>query len=133
MKIVRFKSIHKDLYNKWHEGRGLDTSLGSTLPAIGYVVFNHSHPVAMAFARRCEGGLIICEGLVTNPEASPIDRNDGINLILKRLAKLMNRLGYASALMYTVDNHTLMRALEFGCTHLPYYFLSTNLPLQSKD
>jgi hypothetical protein len=119
--VVRFDpNKHFEEMIKWLRQRDAYVPTLGEMPAIGFVAYSNSVPVAMAFLRRVEGGFGQLDGLCSNPEASGEDRNLSIDAVVDQVFIAASELNIKSLTATSVHNGTLERSLKHGFSELPH-------------
>lgn len=100
------------------------------MPEIGYIAYNNHQPIAVAFLRKMEGGHALLDGIASNPDASPEDRNQAIDLVMESVVNIAKELNIKSILGYTRDESTFTRSLRHGFVQSPHAVLVKDLSLE---
>ena len=108
---------------KWLKERGHPIPKLSEVPAIGWIALNDHHLVAMAFLRRMEGGHALMDGLVTNPEALPNHRHEGLKLAVNKVIQTAKELGIQQIIAFTTEESVVKRSITHGFVATPHQTL----------
>lgn len=88
------------------------------LPETGRIVITDSFdipiPVAAGFMRKCEGKLLIWDGLITNPDINADLRNEALDLISTALIDDAKALNAKGIIAWSSDEMTLLRSKRHG-------------------
>lgn len=114
---------HLHSMHEWLKARESYIPPRDELPQIGYVV----DKIAMGFLRRMEGGFAQIDSLVTNPIASPEDRDQALDLIYSTLIDTARSIGIKALMGFTTNKNTLTRSLRHGFTISDHTFLTKRL------
>jgi len=115
MKVRPFnKKVDTATLKTWLNLNGADEYYADSLPRRGFLVFTEEMEVAVAFYRRCEGGLAIIEGLCTTPKASKEDRNAAIDLLFKTIEGDLKAKKFSIIAATCLNSQTLTRAPRYG-------------------
>lgn len=88
-----------------------------TLPKIGYIALIDKQPVAAAFLRKVEGGIVAqVDGLTSNPYFGSIIRHIGINKVLTGIIEDAKDLKLKGLICFCQDLPTIKRAEATGFT-----------------
>lgn len=122
------KSKHMDEVVSWLSARNAYTpSSADDLPEMGVVVFERGTPLAAGFLRRCEGGIAIFDGLVTDPGAESTQRNVALDLVVSQLIKTAKELKLKGIIGWSRDNLVLLRSYRHGFKELPETVITLSL------
>lgn len=124
MHVIPFDSKHVATVKKWLLARGMSEHLTDHLPALGWVGTNKGVPVAAGFFRKIEGGSVILDSLITNPEELPDVRNKVLDTLVSHMLQEAKNLGFNGIIAYSSDTRTIERAVKHGFTNLPYQVIS---------
>ncbi len=127
MTIEKFRMRHLKDISGWLSARGLDTKLIDELPAIGFVAYEDSLPVAAGFLRECEGGSAMADSFITDPIASKASRNAGMNLVLDAVIQEAKRLKFTTLIGFTQDENTRLRSQRHGFEESPHTIVVLNV------
>lgn len=95
-----------------HVVRNLE--LDKYLPRVGGIVFYAGRPIAIGFVRQCEGNVGIWDGLITDPQAEPIERDKCLDALLIFLIRTMKSYGITRIISWAQDSNTIERAQKLG-------------------
>lgn len=124
--------LHKSYIRNWLEIRGLRISMIEELPKTGYITSGALGPIAAGFIRMVEGGFGILDSLITNPQATPQDRDAAIDLVVENLILKAKELKLSALIATTSDNHTLLRSSKHGFVQLPHTAICLDLSPQAQ-
>lgn len=125
MNIKPITKAHLDLVNGWLSARSLE--LPREYPAIGFIAYEGTYPIAAGFLRLVEGGTAILDSLVTNPAQSSELRSKSIDLVVENLIKKGKELGLSGIIAYTIEPNVLRRSTKHGFQELPHKVISVKL------
>lgn len=109
---------------EWLLARGITPPSLKEMPKIGYVAYKGRIPGAMAFLRRVEGGFGQCDGLVSNPIASAVDRYECLDAVIDQVVLKAKSMELKGLIAFTLDDNTLERALKHRFQKQSHHFLS---------
>jgi len=130
VEIKEFLPIHLEKLIEMHAKQKSPTTSFitlDTLPKIGFIVCNEKEYVAAGFLRRLEGGFGQLDTFVTNPESSPKDRNDALNLLAERLINEAKALELRGIYAISSDVSVVCRAVATGFRLLDKVIVGLNL------
>lgn len=132
LKIFDYNSIFhvKHIYD-WFKARSLDLQLIDELPVVGSIALYKEIGVAAAFLRTVEPNYAILDGLISNPEALALLRNEGIDLCVQDIIKKAKKLNVKHLMATTIDEGVLKRSEKHGFIKLPV--TSIILDLKERD
>lgn len=113
--------------NLWLEHRKLPSVTSGTIPANGIMIMHDTRPMAAGFLRKVEGGYLMLDSVISNPQESPAHRDEALNLVFKRAVELARDLDAKFMIGTSVDAHTLERAKKFGFSASPYALMVLEL------
>lgn len=119
---VKALNFNDDLehINSWLKHRGHPIAERDEMPEIGFVAWEGERRVAAVCLHRCEGNYAWINGLVTNPEISPIKRSNAIDLVVQKLIATAKELKIKGILGFSVDEGTLKRSEKHGFRKMPH-------------
>lgn len=101
--------------------RGLQNEVGE-LPVIGFCVYLHGVvPVSFVFLRKIEGGSMLMDSMVTNPNQFPWIRDIANNKVVAEAIKFAKKQKVPSILAVSKDANTLLRSRSHGFVLLEEY------------
>lgn len=128
MLVRYFKKSDNETLNYLFGQRGLSLENKDSLPEIGFVSEYEYSPTykecsGMIFLRRCEGGLGIVEGLVTNPHLPSAIRHLAFKTLVNRAVEEAKSLKITRMLAYSVIPSVIERSCELGFEEKPHTLL----------
>lgn len=129
MKIQPFNTHHHaSLISEWLVKRGLTVPKVEQYPKVGFIVRNHrEQPIAAGHLRMVEGGYAQLDGLVSNPDASPKDRNQALDLVVETLLNHAKQLGITEVISFTIDKSIEKRSTKHGFKAVPHRLIVVDL------
>ncbi len=108
--------------------REMQRSNVSELPRIGYVcVHEGGEFIAAGFLRRIEGNIGWFDGLISNPEATGVVRNEALDTIVESLVEHAKKLKIKRIIAHTVDESIEVRSKRHKFRSLPHKLIALNL------
>ena len=123
MIVKPYRPEYKGKIEAWLKKRGIDTKVVADLPEVGFISPN----VAAGFLRKVEGNFGMIDSFITNPEASPHNRNEALDKITESLVRTAYGLGMKQLLAISVDENTLKRAVRLGFSLLDHRVVAITL------
>lgn len=108
------KKAHLGFLRMWLLERGLDISLASDLPDIGFIAQDGAFPIAAGFLRIVEGNAGIVDGFISNKLKEGSSRHEALDLLTEKLISCAKEQGLSQLIAYTIDTHTIERAKKHG-------------------
>jgi hypothetical protein len=97
------------------------------MPAIGYIAFEDTVPVAACFLRKVEGGYGQLDGLTSNPHCSKENRHKALDLVVQRCIKAAEDCGIKHIISFTLDSSTTSRAEANGFVKQPHTVIALSI------
>jgi len=113
-----------DVVNGWMQARDLYSVSRETLPEIGFIAYENSLPIGVAFLRQCEGGFCMGDMIITNPDAEPKYRDKALNLLFGECLRVAKARGFKAILAYSLDDKTIERLEKHGLKKSPFTYLT---------
>lgn len=127
MQLINFSSQkHITFVTEWRKHRDMH-EIKEVLPEHGLIAFEGGHAIAVGFLRGVEGGYAMLDGYVTNPKISPELRDRALDRLTTKLIKIAKYAKVKKLLAFTLDNHTLSRALRHNFVQLPLVLIGQDL------
>jgi len=114
MHVKKFSNRHKGHISGWLNLRDLDEELVNDLPELGFIAFNQEVAVGTMFLRDIEGNYAMIDSAITNPKASPIVRDEAMDLLTDAILKEAKLLKIKKLLIFTRDPNVIARATNWG-------------------
>lgn len=121
------RTIDDGRIDAWLSLREVRLDIPFQAPETGFIAFQDNMALAAGFLRRIEGGTAMIDGLITNPQASPDDRDHAASCVIDALIKQAVLLKIKGLIANTVDNHTLLRSYRHGFVRLPHVLVTHSL------
>jgi hypothetical protein len=85
---------------KWYEDRGIRSPEPYDYPEIGFIV----EDVAAVFLYQTDSSFAIIEGLISNKDASPLERDVAIDMLYAKIIEFAKNAQYTKLLALTQHN-----------------------------
>lgn len=109
------KSQHTPMIEKCLKSREMDPALVNDLPSFGLIATDRGgSPIAFGFVRSMEGDYGVLDSYITNPEMSPETRDEALHRLTAKIIKIAKVSGFRQLFAFSVDEHTIMRAVSHG-------------------
>lgn len=131
--VMYDNDTHLQFICKWLYLRESYIPARNEMPALGVVVYADKMPIAAASLRRVEGNFGQVDGLVSNPEASPEQRHEALDLAISEVIKLAKGLKLNGLIAWTRDESTLLRSTRLGFVPQPHTVLAFDLSEGAKS
>lgn len=113
----------------WALGWNTEPPKPGSFPKYGLVAQDESGVLlAAGWVRQCEGGVALFDSLLTNPDASPKQRHDALELLVPDIIRMAYGLGMTKLVAFTQAPDVLARSLHHGFVTHPHTVISRPLP-----
>ena len=102
-----------DDLNEWRWDRGMDIVTEEEIPSLGFTVIDGPMKIAIGFLRDAEG-IGIIDSVVTNPTIEGWIRHVALDRLFARLLEVAKSKNMFQVIGFSVDEHTLDRAMKHG-------------------
>ena len=100
---------------------------GDDMPETGIIAQDAAGPIACVFLRKCEGGYAQVDGMTSNPERSPQERDAALHMLTRHIEYLAKRQGIRKLIAFSIDKNTLLRSYKHGYVSLPHTVIVKDL------